>query len=152
MLAAGISRQQPDSRKIYCYSSGALSFAIAVIATTSASQLFSLGRLGYLALCSGLDLSVALGQSSRASIAVEVTVRAPHPHQHQPEGSDPESQNSGTAERIRPQELEKNLQVPMIRWGEVRAEEDTLAGEIKELHRGKEIGRSFGPPLPRSAD
>ena len=30
------------------------------------------------------------------------------------EDSDPESQNSGTAGRIRPQELGKNFRVPMI--------------------------------------
>ena len=29
------------------------------------------------------------------------------------------------------------------------AEGDTLAGEIKGLHRGEETGRPFGPPLPR---
>ena len=74
------------------------------------------------------------------------------PGDHQPEGTDPEYQNSGTAERIRLQELGENIRAPMIRWEEVHAEEDTLAGEIQELHRGEEIGRPFGPPLPRSAD
>ena len=48
----------------------------------------------------------------------------------QPEGSDPESQNSGTAERIRPQKLGKNIRAPMIQWGEVCAEEDALAGDL----------------------
>ena len=51
-----------------------------------------------------------------------------------------------------PQELGKNLRVPMIRLGEMSAEEETLAGEIKKLHREEEIGRPFGPPLPRSGD
>ena len=77
---------------------------------------------------------------------------ASRPGGDQPEGSDPEFSNSGTAEKIHPQELRKNLRVPIIRWGEMCAEEDTLAGEIKELHRGREIGRPFGLLFPRSAD
>ena len=34
-----------------------------------------------------------------------------------PEGSDPESQIQELQKMIRPQELGKNLRVPMMRWG-----------------------------------
>ena len=47
---------------------------------------------------------------------------------------------------------EKHPSTDDPRGGSVCAEEDTQAGEIYELHRGKEIGRPIGPPLPRSAD
>ena len=80
-------------------------------------------------------------QTSWIAVADPISERA---GVDQPEGSDPEYQNSGTSERICPQELGKDTRAPMIRWGEVCAEEDTLTGEIQELHRGEEIGRPFG--------
>jgi hypothetical protein len=43
-----------------------------------------------------------------------------------------ESQKSVTAEKIHPQELGKKLRVPMIRWGEMCAGENTQAGKIMD--------------------
>ena len=58
-------------------------------------------------------------------------IHSSRPGGDQPEGSDPEFANSGTAKKIRPQELGKNLRVPTIRWGGTCAvEEGTLASEI----------------------
>ena len=69
-------------------------------------------------------------------------------------GSDPESQKSGTAEKIHLQEFGEtgNPSSPVNRWGEMCAGGNTQAEKIVELRSGGEIGRPFGPPLPRSAD
>ena len=64
--------------------------------------------------------------------------------------SDPEKNLK--EQELQTQELRKNLRVPKVRWGGMRAGENTQAGKIVELHSGEEIGRPFGPPLPRSAD
>ncbi len=63
-------------------------------------------------------------------------------------GSDLESKKTGTAEKIRSQELRKFIRVPMIRWGEMCAGGKTQAGKAVELHSGGEIRWPFGPPLP----